>query len=134
MPRIYVASERKGDLSKRVDSQEYEDRPSLGRLHQDRYGIECQVESLFQDRTASWVRIVNGTRKYETETTETIEDEEHRAAGRLVANARPQLKPVVTLSSVAVPLRGRKWIDINPEKYHHDWFVVSKSQDPIAAT
>ena len=47
--------------------------------HEDRYSIENQVRSLFQDRTASWVRIVNGVEKYVTETTETSEDEEHRA-------------------------------------------------------
>ena len=29
-------------------------------LHQKRYGIEIMVESLFRDRTVSWVRIVNG--------------------------------------------------------------------------
>ena len=42
--------------------------------HQDRYRVEILVESLFQDRTASWVRIVNGIDKYVTESTETIED------------------------------------------------------------
>ena len=47
--------------------------------HKDRYRIEIEVRSLFQDRTASWVRIVNGVEKYVTETTETIEDEGHRA-------------------------------------------------------
>ena len=63
-----------------------------------------------------------------TESTETTEDEEHRASGRPVAKARPRLKPAVTLSSVSVPLRERKWIDINPEKYHHDCFWVSKAK------
>ena len=29
-------------------------------LHQKRYGIEIMVESMFRDRAASWVRIVNG--------------------------------------------------------------------------
>ena len=29
-------------------------------LHQKRYNIEIMVESLFRDRTVSWVRIVNG--------------------------------------------------------------------------
>ena len=41
-------------------------------LHQKRYGIEIMVESLFRDRTVSWVRIVNGIDKYVTETSETI--------------------------------------------------------------
>ena len=83
-------------------------------LHQDRCGVEILVESLLQDRAASCVRILNGIEKYVTESTEIIADEEHRASGRLVANARPRLKPAVTLSSVSVPLRERKWIDINP--------------------
>ena len=34
---------------------------------EDRYSIEVLVQSLFQDRTASWVRIVNGVDKYVTE-------------------------------------------------------------------
>ena len=41
-------------------------------LHQERYGIEILIESLFRDGTASWVRIVNGIYKYVTETSETI--------------------------------------------------------------
>ena len=60
------------------------------------------VEYLFQDRTASWVRIVHGIEKYVTESTETIEDEKHRASGRPVARARPRLKHAVTLSSVSL--------------------------------
>ena len=43
--------------------------------HEDRDSNEIQVRSLFQDRTASWVRIVYGVEKYVNETTETIEDE-----------------------------------------------------------
>ena len=58
--------------------------------HEDRYSIEVLVESLFQDRTASWVRIVSGIDKYVTESTQTKE-EDQRASGRLVAKAR-QLK------------------------------------------
>ena len=53
--------------------------------HEDRYSIEIQVLSLFQDRTASWVRIVNGIEKYVNETTETMEDEEHGALGKPIA-------------------------------------------------
>ena len=83
--------------------------------HQDRYGIEILVESLFRDGTVSWVLIVNGVNTCVTETTETTENTEHRAAGKPVAKARPRLKPAVTLSSVSTPPRDRKWIDINPE-------------------
>ena len=38
-----------------------------------------------------------------------------------------RLKPAVTLSSVSVPLRDRKWIDINPEKFPPVYFLVSKA-------
>ena len=36
--------------------------------HQGRHGVEIKIESLFRDRTVSWVRIVNGINKYVTET------------------------------------------------------------------
>ena len=42
--------------------------------HEDQYTIEVQVPSLFQDRTASWVRIVNGVDKYVTESMLTKEE------------------------------------------------------------
>ena len=40
--------------------------------HYGRYGVEIMIESLFRDRTVSWVRIVNGINKYVTETSEEI--------------------------------------------------------------
>ena len=56
--------------------------------HEDRYSIEIQVRSLFQDRTASWVRIVNGVEKYVNETTKTMEDEEHGALRRTFCKSK----------------------------------------------
>ena len=87
------------------------------------------VESLFRDRTVSSVRIVNGVNKYVTETSETIslENVEHRVTGKLVAKAKPQPKPSVTLSPISIPVRERNWIDINPERFHQDCFTVSKA-------
>ena len=87
------------------------------------------VESLFRDGTASWVRIVNGVDKYVTETTETTPtgNVERRSSGKLVAKARPQPKPAVTLSPISFPLCERKWIDINPERFHQDCFTVSEA-------
>ena len=79
--------------------------------HEYRYSIEVLNESLFRDRTASWVRIVSGIDKYVTEAVQPKE-EEHRAS------ARPQLKPAVTLSSVPIPVHGRKWIDIETQRSH----------------
>ena len=48
-------------------------------FHQGRYGVDVMIESLFRDRTVSWVRIVNGIDKYVTETSEeiSIESDEH---------------------------------------------------------
>ena len=40
--------------------------------HQGRYGVDIMIESLFRDRTVSWVRIVNGINKYVTDTSEEI--------------------------------------------------------------
>ena len=98
-------------------------------LHQERYGVEILIESLFRDGTASWVRIVNGINEYVIETSETIslENAEHRATGRPVAKARPRLKLAVTLSSISIPLRERKWIDVIPERFRQDCFEVSKA-------
>ena len=95
--------------------------------HEDRYSVEIQVQSLFQDRTASWVRIVNGVEKYVTRTTETTEDEEHGASGKPIAKARPRMKSTITLTPVSVALHERKWMDINPGDYDHACYVVSKA-------
>ena len=97
------------------------------RHHEDHHSIEIQVGSLFQDRTASWVRMVNGDEKYVTETTDTMEDEEHRASGNFNAEARPRMKSTITLTHVAVPLRERKWVDINRGSYDHECYVISKT-------
>ena len=96
--------------------------------HQERYGIEVMVESLFRDRTVSRVRIVNGINKYVTETSKTIslESVEHRVTGKLVVKAKPRLKFAVTLSPVSIPVRERKWIDIDPKPFNEVCFAVSK--------
>ena len=65
MPRIHDASKREEDSCERMDSQEYENRTSHGHK---------SLASLFQDRTASWVRIVYSVDKYETESILTKEE------------------------------------------------------------
>ena len=67
--------------------------------HDDRYSIEVQVPSLFQDNTVSWVRIVNGVDKHVTESMLTTKEED-MASGKPSATARPRQKPTVTLTSV----------------------------------
>ena len=95
--------------------------------HDDRYSIKVLVESLFLDRTASWVRIVSERDKYVTESMQTKE-EEYRASVRPVAKARPRLKPAMKLSSVSIPVRDKKWIDIETQRSHDQTcHQVSKS-------
>ena len=96
-----------------MDSWKHENRPSLG--------CEILIESLLLDGTASWVRVVNGSNKYVTETSETIsfKNVEHTVAGKLVAKAKPRPKLVVTLSPISIPLREKK-IDGNQRSYRVD--------------
>ena len=78
-------------------------------FHQGRYGVEIMAESLFRDRTVSWVRIVNGIDKHVTETSQTIplESVEHRVTEKPVAKAKPRPMPLV---------RERNWIDCQPRE------------------
>ena len=73
--------------------------------HQGLYGVEIMIESLFRDRTVSWVRIVNGINKSVTETSEEIPiaSVENRGAGKPVAMAKSRPKPTFTLTPVSVP-------------------------------
>ena len=105
-------------------------------LHQNRYGIEIMVESLFRGRTVSSVRIANGIDNHVIETSETIslESVEHRVTGKTVAKATPRPMPTVTLSPIPVPVRESNRIDINPERFRQDCFTGIKSHDQITAT
>ena len=98
-------------------------------LHQKRHGIEVMIESLFRDRTVSWVRIANGIDKYVTETSDitSLESFEHRVTGKLVAKAKPRPKPTVTQSPISILVRERNWIDINPERFRQYCCTVSKA-------
>ena len=89
-------------------------------FHQGRHCVDSMIESLFRDRTVSWVRVVNRINKYVTETSEEIpvESVEHVRTGKPVAKAKPRPKLAATLSPVSILIRERKWIDINPATYH----------------
>ena len=82
--------------------------------HEDQYTIEVLVKSLFPDRTASCVRIVNGVDKYVTESMLTKE-EENIALVKPIAKARQ--KPTVTLTPVSILVRER-WTDIDTQRSH----------------
>ena len=100
--------------------------------HDDRYCIEVQIPSPFQDNTVSWVRIVNGVDEYVTESMLTTK-EEGIASGKPIAEARPLQKPTVSLTSVSIPVLGRKLIDIETQRSHDQkCFEVSKRHYPIA--
>ena len=87
------------------------------------------IESLFKDQTVSWVRIVNGIKKYVTKTSEEISIESFQldiCTGRLFAKAEPRPKLVVKLSANDVPINERIWIDINPKPFNQGCFAVSE--------
>ena len=91
--------------------------------HEGRQCIDIMIESLFRDQTVSSVRIVNGTNtsqkrqnKYPTENVELF-----ISTKKLVAKAKPKPKSVVN-SSINVPIRERKWIDIDPQPFDRSCF------------
>ena len=85
------------------------------------------IESLFRDRTVSWVRIVNGINKYVSETSEEIPvtSVDNRGTGKPVAKATPRPKPTLTLSLVSYSCRERKWMDFEPGTFSQGCFEVS---------
>ena len=88
--------------------------------HEDQYTIEFLVKSLFQDNTVSWVRIVKGVDKYVTETMLTGKEED-TASVKPIAEAedqytRPRQRPTVTRTPVSVPVRERRWRDIETQR------------------
>ena len=86
------------------------------------------IESLFGDKTCSWVRIVNGINKYVTETLEETHAENigEKSTGKLVAKAGPRQTSNLTFSLVSVPYHERKWIDMEPGTVDRNCLEVSK--------
>ena len=60
---------------------------------------------------------MNGVDKYVTESMLTKEEED-TASEKPNAKARPRQKPTVTQTSVSIPVRDRKWIDIETQRSH----------------
>ena len=92
-----------------------------------RYSIKVQIPSLFQDNTVSCVRIVNDVDKYVTESMLPTKEED-TASVKPIAKARPRQKPKAALTSVAIPVLERKWVDI--ETHDHTIISVMKCQKP----
>ena len=91
----------------------------------EKYSIEVQVPSLYQDNTVSWVRIVNGVDRYVTESMPPAK-EEHTASKKPTAKARPRQNPAVTLTSISIPVLER--IDTETQRSNDQkCFEVSKA-------
>ena len=95
-----------------------------------KHGVEIRIWSLSEDNTQSWVRISHGSNKFEIDSnnndTEVPEDllEEQASqlkvkdfACRSKAKAKPQRREPVDYSPSIIPMKERKWIDIEPGNY-----------------
>ena len=102
-----------------------------------KYGIEIRIESVNQDNSHSWVRISYGTVKYvidsiEDNTENPADPQEEQilqtstnvVAARSKAKAKPQ--PRKLAGTTTIPLRERRWIDIEPSKQDPDSYDLSK--------
>ena len=102
-----------------------------------KYGIEIRIKSVNQDDSHSWVRISYGTVKYvidsiEDNTENPADPKEEQTpqtsssvvAARSKAKAKPQ--PREFAGTTTIPLRERRWIDIEPSKQDLDSYDLSK--------
>ena len=102
-----------------------------------KYGIEIRIKSMNQDDSHSWVRISYGTVKYVTDSiednTENPADPQEEqipqastsvVAARSKAKAKPQQRESIGMTTI--PLRERRWIDIEPSKQDLDSYDLSK--------
>ena len=96
-----------------------------------KYGIEIRIKSVKQDDSHSWVRISYGTVKYVNDSieddTENLADSQEEegvptsssvVAARSKAKAKPQ--PRESTGTTTIPLRERKWIDIEQDLESYD--------------
>ena len=104
-----------------------------------KHGVEIRIWSLSEDNTQSWVRISHGSNKFvidsnnnDTEIPEDLPEEQELQlkvkdfACRSKAKAKPQRREPVDYSPSIIPMRERKWIDIEPGNYSLSAFEVSK--------
>ena len=84
-----------------------------------KYGVEIRIWSLSEDNTHSWVRISHGSNKFVMDSNNNEEQalqlDVKGFAYRSKAKAKPQRRePAGFSSNIIIPLRERKWIDIEP--------------------
>ena len=88
--------------------------------HTRRYSIDVQVQSLFQDQTVSWIRIVNGIDKFVREAIPI--QEEAKDSGKPAAKARPILKSSSISDVNFIPIGREKWMDIETQESNDPCF------------
>ena len=102
-----------------------------------KYGIEIRIKSVTQDNSQSWVRISYGTVKYvidsienNTENPAYPQEEQTPQANTSVVAARSKAKakpqPRELAGTTTIPLRERRWIEIEPSKQDLDSYDLSK--------
>ena len=97
--------------------------------HQERYGVEIMIGSLFRDRTVSWVHIVNGINKYVIETSEEIlvTSVENRGTGETCREGSTTTKAYFDVVSCVHSL---SWTKMDRRWNRKNWVkVVSKCQN-----
>ena len=95
-----------------------------------KHGVEIRIWSLSEDNTQSWVRTSHGSNKFvidsnnnDTEVPEDLLEEQALQlkvkdfACRSKARAKPQRREPVDYSPSIIPMKERKWIDIEPGNY-----------------
>ena len=103
-----------------------------------KYGIEIRIKSVNQDDSHSWVSISYGTIKYVIDSiednTENLADPQEEqipqtstsvVAARSKTKAKPQPREL-TGTTTTIPLRERRWNDIEPSKQDLDSYDLSK--------
>ena len=101
------------------------------------HGIEIRIKSVNQDNSHSWVRISYGMVKYvndfiedntenlaDSQEEESVQTSSSVVAARSKAKAKPQ--PRESTGMTTIPLRERKWIDIEPSKQDLESYDLSK--------
>ena len=78
------------------------------------HSVQVKVPPLFEEQTTSWIKIVSGVEKYVREAMPIQEGEE--ASGRPAAKAKPILQPASTSNPNIIPMKDRRWTDIEVQK------------------
>ena len=102
-----------------------------------KYGIEIRMWSVGQDNSQSWVRISYGTiinvidsnqnnteNPADSQEEESVQTSSSVVAARSKAKAKPQ--PRESTGMTTIPLRERRWIDIEPSKQDLESYDLSK--------